>query len=270
MPHINEKPCFLLTWSLKGKRGREATSQSNSTITTSTAAAATIPSSYSSSLSEDHDTAHFLLMLSSSASTATSTTSMTIKDRHQHRCESCGKTFSSHQALGGHRAGHVKVKNTRVALVEEQNTPAYNEFGNDEIDYNDENEEEEEDEDDGGGGIAGEEEGTFQVFDRCSGDVNRHRVPRVKKHECSICNKRFSSGQALGGHKRCHWEAKSASSSGSSSKDNLPGKKRKEKLISSLCFDLNLPPPPSPPKEEERDAVEGFSPASPSMRFCYI
>lgn len=25
-------------------------------------------------------------------------------------------------------------------------------------------------------------------------------------HQCSICLKVFSSGQALGGHKRCHWE----------------------------------------------------------------
>lgn len=25
-------------------------------------------------------------------------------------------------------------------------------------------------------------------------------------HRCSICMKVFSSGQALGGHKRCHWD----------------------------------------------------------------
>lgn len=24
-------------------------------------------------------------------------------------------------------------------------------------------------------------------------------------HECTICRRTFSSGQALGGHKRCHW-----------------------------------------------------------------
>ncbi|XP_048129802.1 zinc finger protein ZAT10-like [Rhodamnia argentea] len=28
-----------------------------------------------------------------------------------------------------------------------------------------------------------------------------------KTHECSICHKSFPSGQALGGHKRCHYEA---------------------------------------------------------------
>jgi hypothetical protein len=26
-----------------------------------------------------------------------------------------------------------------------------------------------------------------------------------KVHECSICHRQFNSGQALGGHKRCHW-----------------------------------------------------------------
>jgi len=26
-----------------------------------------------------------------------------------------------------------------------------------------------------------------------------------KMHECSVCHRLFTSGQALGGHKRCHW-----------------------------------------------------------------
>ncbi|KAK7320233.1 hypothetical protein VNO77_29531 [Canavalia gladiata] len=42
-------------------------------------------------------------------------------------------------------------------------------------------------------------------------------------HKCSICLKVFSTGQALGGHKRCHWD-----------KGDKP-------------VDLNLPPPPDPP-----------------------
>ncbi|XP_057511762.1 uncharacterized protein LOC130793912 [Actinidia eriantha] len=28
---------------------------------------------------------------------------------------------------------------------------------------------------------------------------------KLKEHKCSICHRVFSSGQALGGHKRCHW-----------------------------------------------------------------
>jgi hypothetical protein len=30
-------------------------------------------------------------------------------------------------------------------------------------------------------------------------------VRKSKGHECSICHRIFNSGQALGGHKRCHW-----------------------------------------------------------------
>ncbi|KAJ0982094.1 hypothetical protein J5N97_010349 [Dioscorea zingiberensis] len=48
-----------------------------------------------------------------------------------------------------------------------------------------------------------------------------------KAHQCTICHRNFASGQALGGHKRCHyWEGSSSSSSG------VRG------------FDLNLPPLP--------------------------
>ncbi|CAN6289068.1 unnamed protein product [Urochloa humidicola] len=53
------------------------------------------------------------------------------------------------------------------------------------------------------------------------------------KHRCSVCHRSFATGQALGGHKRCHyWDGlsvsvtASASGSGSSVKD----------------FDLNLMP----------------------------
>ncbi|KAM3372286.1 hypothetical protein ACQJBY_019271 [Aegilops geniculata] len=57
----------------------------------------------------------------------------------------------------------------------------------------------------------------------------------VGGHRCSVCHRSFATGQALGGHKRCHyWDGlsvsltASASGSGSSVKD----------------FDLNLTPVP--------------------------
>nr|GMC87719.1 zinc finger protein ZAT10-like [Ipomoea batatas] len=66
--------------------------------------------------------------------------------------------------------------------------------------------------------------------------------PSGKPHECSICHKSFPTGQALGGHKRRHYEGKlggGGSRSGTSS-DSV--------VISSrtpLEFDLNeLPPSP--------------------------
>nr|AUS89374.1 salt tolerance zinc finger [Sesuvium portulacastrum] len=69
-----------------------------------------------------------------------------------------------------------------------------------------------------------------------------------KTHQCSICFKSFPTGQALGGHKRCHYEgsiggAKSGSVSGSGSAITAS-----EGVGSSLShgpgqrdFDLNLP-----------------------------
>lgn len=54
-------------------------------------------------------------------------------------------------------------------------------------------------------------------------------------HKCSICFRVFSSGQALGGHMRCHWE--------------------KEEPSRVCEFDLNLAaPPPPPPLQEDDDA----------------
>ncbi|GJS64505.1 zinc finger protein ZAT3-like protein [Tanacetum coccineum] len=88
-------------------------------------------------------------------------------------CSSCKKVFGSHQALGGHRASHKNVKGC-FAITRN----------------------------DGGGPIEELEEGEF---------VNRYdRIGEVssssQQHRCNICSKIFSSGQALGGHKRRHWE----------------------------------------------------------------
>ncbi|KAF8050624.1 hypothetical protein N665_1922s0010, partial [Sinapis alba] len=41
--------------------------------------------------------------------------------------------------------------------------------------------------------------------------------PSGKIHECSICRKVFSTGQALGGHKRCHYEGNLGGGGGSKS-----------------------------------------------------
>ncbi|XP_047325160.1 zinc finger protein ZAT3-like [Impatiens glandulifera] len=52
-------------------------------------------------------------------------------------------------------------------------------------------------------------------------------------HKCSICSRVFSSGQALGGHKRCHWE-KAAAAGGH---EGLP--------LSTSSALIPFPPPPS-------------------------
>ncbi|PON32569.1 Zinc finger transcription factor [Parasponia andersonii] len=95
-------------------------------------------------------------------------------------CSSCKKVFGSHQALGGHRASHKNVKGC---------------FAIAKIDNNDDD---------------------YYYYDRDRNDVVSEVLAKkmatesgsssVGGHQCGICLKIFSSGQALGGHKRCHWE----------------------------------------------------------------
>ena len=111
-------------------------------------------------------------------------------------CKACKKVFNSHQALGGHRASHKKVKGCFAARLDHVNQ--------DDEDHN---------------MLASDQEYltrpskltcTSLQLDQRASNVN---IPpslgtskrKSKVHECSICHRVFSSGQALGGHKRCHW-----------------------------------------------------------------
>ncbi|KAL0422991.1 UNVERIFIED_CONTAM: Zinc finger protein ZAT3 [Sesamum latifolium] len=107
-------------------------------------------------------------------------------------CSSCKKVFGSHQALGGHRASHKNVKGCYA------NTN-YKSTKDDDDDDDEEEEilllergwmEEEEDDDDT----------LMRQQMLVSGSLGG-----AGGHKCSICLRVFSSGQALGGHKRCHW-----------------------------------------------------------------
>ncbi|KAL1217137.1 Zinc finger protein ZAT2 [Cardamine amara subsp. amara] len=97
------------------------------------------------------------------------------------QCKACKKVFASHQALGGHRASHKKVKGCFATQDKEEE---------DEEEYKEDDDDDEEDED--------EEDDE----DKSMVHVSRKRS---NAHECTICHRVFSSGQALGGHKRCHW-----------------------------------------------------------------
>ncbi|KAH6822990.1 hypothetical protein C2S53_012205 [Perilla frutescens var. hirtella] len=99
-------------------------------------------------------------------------------------CKACKKVFNSHQALGGHRASHKKVKGCYAAKQDYEadnniNLPAEK----DNVITNINND---------------------QDFFPPAALVGAARR-KSKVHECSICHRVFNSGQALGGHKRCHW-----------------------------------------------------------------
>ncbi|XP_058081578.1 uncharacterized protein LOC131229599 [Magnolia sinica] len=108
-----------------------------------------------------------------------------VGKKSRYECSTCNKTFNSYQALGGHRASHKRVKGCCAPKTERSEksfkvdiSPPHPADGNKlkprRIEHT----------------IKGE---------ACYG------VKKLKGHECPICFKVFSSGQALGGHKRSHF-----------------------------------------------------------------
>nr|XP_043613993.1 zinc finger protein ZAT3-like [Erigeron canadensis] len=96
-------------------------------------------------------------------------------------CTSCNKVFGSHQALGGHRASHKNVKGCFAITRNE---------GGEDVDEQ-------------------EMKGHYDKISEGGANSNMPMMMNVgcsSEHKCNICLKVFSSGQALGGHKRCHLE----------------------------------------------------------------
>ncbi|XP_006650239.1 zinc finger protein 36-like [Oryza brachyantha] len=119
-------------------------------------------------------------------------------DELRFRCSVCGKAFPSHQALGGHKASHRRPTAALALPVHRIDAPS---------------------------------------ADDTASSTTTTTTSGGSRHRCSVCHRTFATGQALGGHKRCHyWDGlsvvsvtASASGSGSSSMRN---------------FDLNLKPVP--------------------------
>ncbi|XP_010483090.1 PREDICTED: zinc finger protein ZAT4-like [Camelina sativa] len=96
--------------------------------------------------------------------------------REKHVCVTCNKSFSSYQALGGHRASHNKVKISENHLARANAEASL--LGIEAIVT----------------GLASAQGSNTSISSSNNGD-----------HICNICHKSFPTGQALGGHKRCHW-----------------------------------------------------------------
>ncbi|XP_038687570.1 zinc finger protein ZAT4-like [Tripterygium wilfordii] len=94
--------------------------------------------------------------------------------RNKFECTSCSKTFRSYQALGGHRASHKKNKGCFASGINSSNSSTET-AGRSSVEH---------------------------FIEHC--DNKTERGVRTKKrsegHQCSVCLKVFSSGQALGGH----------------------------------------------------------------------
>ncbi|KAF4396501.1 hypothetical protein F8388_005771 [Cannabis sativa] len=111
-------------------------------------------------------------------------------------CKACKKVFNSHQALGGHRASHKKVKGCFAARLDnvqlDDSLPSV--MADDDAITQDEF-------------FPTKSNSTLQLdhHHRSNSPIASTSKRKSKVHECSICHRIFSSGQALGGHKRCHW-----------------------------------------------------------------
>ncbi|CAA7026129.1 unnamed protein product [Microthlaspi erraticum] len=139
---------------------------------------------------EDEELANCLVLLSNSGDAYNKGKGKTVKKQKTaqvFQCKACKKVFASHQALGGHRASHKKVKGCFASQDKEE------EEEEEEEEYKEDDDEDEADDDE-------DEEETED--NRSTAHVARKRS---NAHECTICHRVFSSGQALGGHKRCHW-----------------------------------------------------------------
>ncbi|XP_030454296.1 zinc finger protein ZAT10-like [Syzygium oleosum] len=128
-----------------------------------------------------------------------------------YKCAVCGKAFPSYQALGGHKASHRKSAAAAAAAA----------------------------------AVAGGDEPSTSTTNSAA---NSSGVGR--SHECSICHKSFPTGQALGGHKRCHYEgggASASASSGITTTSEGVGSAHTLGYSSHRNFDLNVPALPEFP-----------------------
>lgn len=86
--------------------------------------------------------------------------------RKSYRCSVCNRSFSSYQALGGHKTSHSKVKSIPSQSVQPQDRrPNANPSSQHDTDH----------------------------------------IDSSKWHKCEICKRKFQIGQGMGGHDRFHW-----------------------------------------------------------------
>ncbi|PWZ58226.1 Zinc finger protein ZAT10 [Zea mays] len=125
------------------------------------------------------------------------------------RCAVCGKAFASYQALGGHKSSH------RRPPTGEQYAAA--------------------------AALAAAQQAAGSAADHSEETTT---TTSGGPHRCTICRRGFATGQALGGHKRCHyWDGSSVSVSLSAT-TSATGTGTGSSGVTVRNFDLNLMPVP--------------------------
>ncbi|XP_010258119.1 PREDICTED: uncharacterized protein LOC104597985 [Nelumbo nucifera] len=156
--------------------------------------------------------------------------------KSRYECTTCNKIFHSYQALGGHRASHKKVKGCFASKVESSENSIETD-------------------------VSPDPTADSKLVKSCSNEnlVDRDGAvsleassvsKKSKGHECPICFKVFTSGQALGGHKRSHMVG------GSEARGNQTIVIQQQLPEIRDLLDLNLPAP----AEEDNGGRVGFNP----------
>ncbi|CAO1939506.1 unnamed protein product [Urochloa humidicola] len=146
-----------------------------------------------------------------------------------HACSVCGKAFPSYQALGGHKASH-RVKPPPVSAgsikVEEEDSKTHH--------------------------------AVAAAAPSSSGSAGASEGKAAAAHECNVCGKVFPTGQALGGHKRCHYDGTIGSAAAPGRSAGRVAPVAATRGGSGGGFDLNLPAMPEiiPPERCGKAAPE--------------
>ncbi|CAM0949302.1 unnamed protein product [Alopecurus aequalis] len=142
----------------------------------------------------------------------------------QHGCSVCGKAFASYQALGGHKASHRKPPVVPAAAA---------------------------------ASVVLDEDKPQAAPSSSSGSGDAAGGGKV--HECNVCRKTFPTGQALGGHKRCHYDGTIGSAAAPTLKA-VKAAAASAPTATNRGFDLNLPALPGIAIAEQGEEV--LSPVS--------
>ncbi|XP_006652618.1 zinc finger protein ZAT1-like [Oryza brachyantha] len=124
--------------------------------------------------------------------------------RTRFQCPACKKVFRSYQALGGHRASHMRGGRGGCCAPPPNPPPS--------------------------------PATPLQPLPECDGGEEEDAKPQP--HECPHCFRVFASGQALGGHKRSQLCSAAAAAAAAASGADLPAT-----IKSNSFIDLNLPAP---------------------------
>eukprot|EP01018_Ginkgo_biloba_P013402 Gb_10423 [translate_table: standard] len=155
-----------------------------------------------------------------------------LKDVERYECKTCNRKFHSYQALGGHRASHNKPNFCFATLQE--NESLEDNFHRSAPDA--------------------KELTSSETRERSDGVSSANK--RAKIHECSDCHRVFPSGQALGGHKRCHSNPPATLATCTTTVSNMVQHFPQKMPEKTVLLDLNMP---AAVDEDDCIQVEGSS-----------